>query len=98
MNKKGREKGNTTPVKARPEPAEHFFDTRNRLIIGIGIVDLIIGFYASAWMPKDSFMTMKVGPVLLVIGFLVLLPLGILTGGKKGQVNKPADKKPLRAQ
>ena len=56
---------------------------KNILLIAIGIVLLIIGFICRATGPADNPVSLTVAPLILVLAYLVVIPLGILFGGKK---------------
>lgn len=56
---------------------------KNILLIAIGIVLLIIGFICLASGPADNPVSLTVAPLILVLAYLVVIPLGILFGGKK---------------
>lgn len=56
---------------------------KNILLIAIGIVLLIIGFICLATGPADNPVSLTVAPLILVLAYLVVIPLGILFGGKK---------------
>jgi hypothetical protein len=56
---------------------------KNILLIAIGIVLLIIGFICLATGPADNPISLTVAPLILVLAYLVVIPLGILFGGKK---------------
>lgn len=50
----------------------------NFMIIGIGIVLLVIGYILMSQNSVDGFMPTVVAPILLVIGYCVVIPYGIL--------------------
>jgi flagellar basal body-associated protein FliL len=54
------------------------FEKINYIIIGIGIVVLVIGYFCLAQDSVDGFMPMVVAPILLVLGYCVIIPYGIL--------------------
>ena len=56
---------------------------KNILLIAIGIVLLIIGFICLATGPADNPVSLTVAPLILVLAYVVVIPLGILFGGKK---------------
>ena len=67
------------------EPAPLFnwvFGVRNMILLGIALAVIIIGYVFLGIGPYDSAQSTTIGPVLLVIGYLVLLPLGILSRDK----------------
>ena len=55
----------------------------NFLIIGLGLVVIIAGYLALLEGSVEGFLPLVVAPVLLVLGYCVLIPVGILYGGKK---------------
>jgi hypothetical protein len=68
-----------SPIGALP------FTKLNYQILGAGIFFLILGYIALAQDPWDGTMPLVVAPILLVLGYCVLIPLGILF---RKQVNK----------
>lgn len=50
----------------------------NFLIIGIGILFLIIGYIFMSENSVDGFLPTVIAPIMLVIGYCVLIPYGIL--------------------
>jgi hypothetical protein len=77
----------TTKTKKAPvkQKKEMFFPfgKENFIIIGIGIVDIIIGYIFLAQGPVDGFSPMVIAPILLVLGYCVIIPYGILKKPKK---------------
>lgn len=59
------------------------FGKENFIIIGIGIVDLIIGYIFLAQGPLDGFAPMVIAPILLILGYCVIIPYGILKKPRK---------------
>jgi len=58
-------------------------DKKNLILIGIGVLLLVIGFLCLATGPADNPVSLTVAPLILVIAYMVVIPLGILFGGKK---------------
>lgn len=54
------------------------FTRRNYQILGIGILLIVAGYYALSQQPWDGTMPLVVAPILLVLGYCVVIPLGIL--------------------
>ena len=54
------------------------FTRSNYQILGAGIVTIVLGYLALAQEPWDGFMPLVVAPILLVVGYCVIVPLGIL--------------------
>ena len=53
-------------------------DSRNYLIAGIGILVIIVGYIFLAQPPVDSFWSLTLAPILLVLGYCVIVPVAIL--------------------
>ena len=53
------------------------FNKKNYLLFGIGILVIILGYIIMATGNVDSFQSVKLAPVLLVIGYLVIITLSI---------------------
>jgi hypothetical protein len=54
------------------------FTKRNYQILGIGLLFIILGYVALSQQPWDGTMPLVVAPILLVLGYCVIIPLGIL--------------------
>ena len=67
----------------------------NYLIIGIGILFNIIGYIFLSQKSVDGFMPTVLAPIILVIGYCVIIPIGILfpTLKKNNQGTTPSDNK-----
>jgi len=50
----------------------------NYLILLAGLLTILLGYVALSQEPYDSFISLWVAPILLVLGYCVLIPLGIL--------------------
>jgi len=55
----------------------------NYVLFGVAALTLLVGYWALAQPPVDGFLTMTVAPVLLVIGYCVLIPFSIIASAKK---------------
>jgi hypothetical protein len=58
----------------------------NYNIIIAGIVVIVLGYLALSTSPWDGFMALTVAPILLVAGYCVIIPLGIVYRRKKKEV------------
>ncbi len=67
----------TTP-KRKPVLESLPFTKTNYQILGVGLVVIVLGYVALAQPPWDSAMALNVAPILLVLGYCILIPLGIL--------------------
>ncbi len=65
------------------------YSRANYMIFGVAILVVLIGYWALAQKPVDGFLTMTLAPVLLVIGYCIMIPVAILYSGKKKADNKP---------
>lgn len=54
------------------------FTKLNYQILGAGILCLILGYVALAQDPWDGTMPLVVAPILLMLGYCVIIPIGIL--------------------
>ena len=55
---------------------------KNILLVGLGILLLVIGFFALAQGPANNPVSLTVAPIILVLAYVVVIPLGILWSGK----------------
>jgi membrane-bound ClpP family serine protease len=56
---------------------------KNILIVAVGVVLLIIGFFCLAQGPAENPVSLTVAPLVLVFAYIVVVPFGILWSGKK---------------
>lgn len=56
---------------------------KNIILVAIGVLLLIIGFACLATGPANNPVSLTVAPLILVLAYVVVIPLGILFGGKK---------------
>jgi hypothetical protein len=75
----------TAKVAARRKavPATLPFSKRNYQILGIGLLIIVLGYVALSQQPWDGTMALVVAPILLVLGYCVVIPFGILYHEKK---------------
>ena len=64
--------------KRRNQPESLPFTKMNYQILAAGIVVIILGYIALAQGPWDGTLPLVVAPVLLVLGYCVIIPFGIL--------------------
>lgn len=77
------------PQKRKPLVESLPFTKSNYQILGVGLLFIILGYVALAQPPWDSAMALDVEPVLLVLGYCVLIPVGILFRKKPSGETKP---------
>ena len=63
------------------------YTRRNWTFLGAGVLTILIGYLCLSQPPVDGFLSLTLAPILLVIGYCVLIPLGLLLGESK----KPPD-------
>ncbi|PWJ62528.1 MULTISPECIES: hypothetical protein [unclassified Fibrobacter] len=56
---------------------------KNLLLIALGVVLLVIGFFCLATGPAENPVSLTVAPLILCLAYLVIIPVGILWKGKK---------------
>lgn len=71
-----------TPVKSKKvKKIEHLhinLTNKNYIIISLGIAVIIVGFFLMSENSVDGFLPTIVAPILLGIGYLIIVPIGIL--------------------
>lgn len=51
---------------------------KNFKVFGIGIIVLVLGFYVMTFKPWDSIFALVISPIILLFGYFVVFPFGIL--------------------
>ena len=54
------------------------FTIKNYLLFLAGIVTIIIGYFLMSIGPHDSVYSLTISPVILLIGYIILLPMSVL--------------------
>ena len=54
------------------------FGRRNWLLFGVGIAAIVLGYVLLSIPPADGFLSLTAAPLLLVLGYCVILPVAIL--------------------
>lgn len=67
------------------------FTKRNYQILGLGLLIIIAGYFALSQPPWDGTMPLVVAPILLVLGYCVVIPFGILYREKSTPVPPSAE-------
>ena len=68
----------------RQRPRERWslpYTKQNWAIFGLGIGVILVGYLCLARPPVDGFYSLTLAPILLVLGYCVLIPIGLLIGG-----------------
>ena len=53
------------------------FNKKNYMLFGIGLLIILIGYILMATGETDSFQSVKLSPVILLIGYVIIIPLSI---------------------
>jgi len=54
------------------------FEKQNYFLIAIGLLSIIAGYVALLEKTVDGFLPLYIAPILLVLGYCILIPLGIV--------------------
>ncbi|HLX13272.1 MAG TPA: hypothetical protein VKS81_10715 [Bacteroidota bacterium] len=54
------------------------FERQNYIIIGVGLVSIVLGYLALSSGGVEGFMPLTLAPILLVLGYCVIVPIGIM--------------------
>jgi len=68
------------------------FDRENYIIIGIGLLFIIAGYYAMSGNVVAGFSQLTLSPLLLLTGYCVIIPIGIFY--KKKEKPSPPESAP----
>ncbi len=58
---------------------------KNYLLFGIGVLLIIIGYISMSKGPANSFWSLTLAPIILVIAYLIFIPISIFWREKKTQ-------------
>lgn len=62
-----------------PSPSSAMpFGRRNWILFGVGIAAIVLGYVLLSIPPADGFWSLTAAPLLLVVGYCVILPVAIL--------------------
>ena len=56
------------------------YTRRNAVVFAAGIGTILIGYLCLAQPPVDGFLSLTLAPILLVLGYCVLIPIALLLG------------------
>jgi hypothetical protein len=66
------------------------FETKNVTIILIGVLTIILGYYLMSTSETMGTLALDIAPIILVIGYLIVIPYGIMYGAKRLKRSEPA--------
>lgn len=64
-------------------PFNIYWTKRNYMFLFLGMAVLVLGFYLMSIGPWNSFVSLVLSPIVLVIGYVFIFPMAILYKGKK---------------
>lgn len=93
---------NIQNIKARKSKRElshlHFaLTSKNYMIISFGIVLIILGYILMSENSVDGFLPTIVAPILLIFGYCVVVPIGILYSPKSDEPAAPEETKEIKS-
>ena len=59
------------------------YTRRNAIVFAAGIGTILVGYLCLSRPPVDGFMSLTLAPILLVLGYCVLIPIALLLGSKE---------------
>jgi hypothetical protein len=66
-------------------------ERENFRIIGVGLLTIILGYIALSGNQVEGFAQLTLAPILLVIGYCVIVPFGIMYRKKKPAAEQPQE-------
>lgn len=57
-------------------------------MVSAGVLMLVVGFVLLGQGPADSTTSLTIAPIILVLAYLVVIPLGIIWGGQSKDESK----------
>ena len=78
MATKTKKKNVKTAAKSLPSPFNIYWEKTNYLLFGLGMFLIIIGFYFMGQGAWNSSASLVISPILLFLGFVVVMPASIL--------------------
>ena len=69
----------------------------NYKILIAGVVVVVLGYVALGMEPWDGFMALTVAPILLLVGYCIIIPVGIIYRKKKAENASPMTEQPTQA-
>jgi hypothetical protein len=88
MAVKTKKKNVKTSGKSLPSPFNIYWEKTNYLLFGLGALLIILGFYFMGQGEWDSSSSLVISPILLFLGFVVVMPVSILYRKRsKGQIS-----------
>lgn len=71
-------------------PFQNYWTKNNYLLLGVGILVLIIGYFLMSQGPWDNPLSLTIAPIVLLIAYVIIFPLSIMY--KKKSDNSGSEK------
>ena len=85
MATKTKKKNVKTSSKSLPSPFNMYWERTNYILFGLGMFLIILGFYFMGQGAWDSSSSLVISPILLFLGFVVVMPVSILYRKKSAE-------------
>ncbi len=85
MAKKIKKRQSKQIKKSGASPFTIYWNKKNYQFLILGIIVIIVGFYVMSMGEWDSFTSLVVSPILLVVGYVLIFPLSIFYRKKDGK-------------
>ncbi|MCY4353098.1 MAG: hypothetical protein OXC45_08330 [Gemmatimonadetes bacterium] len=73
-------------ARQRPKPRPKLpYSKRNMWLFALGLAAIALGYVFLSLPPVDGFMSLTLAPLLLVLGYCVLLPIAVLSGKEEDE-------------
>jgi hypothetical protein len=66
-------------------------ERENYIILGVGLLVIILGYIALSGNQVEGFSQLTLAPILLVLGYCVIIPVGIMYRKKEKVKDQPAE-------
>ncbi|GIK22409.1 MAG: DUF3098 domain-containing protein [Ignavibacterium sp.] len=87
MAKKIKKKNVKATTKSLPSPFNIYWERTNYVLLGLGLLLIVLGFYFMGQGNWDSTSSLVVSPIFLFLGFVVVIPASILYRKKSEVIN-----------
>lgn len=73
--------------KIKSSPFKDYWKSSHYILSFIGIGFLILGYFLMTQSPWDNPVSLSISPIVLLIGYVIIIPLAILFGNPKKKNN-----------
>lgn len=75
-------------AKKYESPFKNYWEKSNYILLGVGLLLLVVGYFLMAQGPWDNPLSLTISPIVLLIAYLIIFPLAIFY---KRKSKKPAE-------